>query len=126
VGGVGSAALAYFAAVFAVGFVLGVGRELVVRPYLGTLASIMVEAPAMLLACWGAARWVVRRFAVPREARLRLGLLAFGLLMAAELVGSMGLRGMAPAEWVAQFATPPGLLSLVLFAGFAAMPRMVR
>jgi hypothetical protein len=53
--------LAYFAAVFAVGFVLGVGRELVVRPHLGTLASIMVEAPAMLLASWAAARWVVRR-----------------------------------------------------------------
>ncbi len=125
-GRVGRAALAYFAAVFAVGFVLGVGRELVVRPHLGTLASIMVEAPAMLLASWAAARWVVRRFAVPGEARLRLGMLAFGLLMAAELVGSMGLRGMGPGEWVGHFATPAGFLSLGLFVMFAAMPRLLR
>ncbi len=118
--------MAYFAAVFAMGFVLGVGRELVVRPRLGNLASIMVEAPAMMLACWAAARWVVRRFAVPVEARLRLGLVAFGLLMVAELLGSMGLRGMGPGEWVGHFATPAGLLSLGLFVIFAAMPRVVR
>lgn len=125
-GSVARAALTYFAAVFAVGFVLGIGRELVFRPRLGTVAAIVVEAPAMLLACWLASRWVVRRFSVPVEARVRLGLAAFGLLMVAELGGSIGLRGMGAEEWVAQFATPAGLLSLALFLVFAAMPRMVR
>ena len=125
-GRVARAALAYFAAVFAVGFVLGIGRELVVRPQLGALAAILVEAPVMLVACWAAARWAVRRFGIGLAVRGRMGLLAFGLLMAAELAGSMGLRGMAPGEWLAHFATPPGLLSLVLFALFGAMPRIVR
>ena len=99
---------------------------MVVRPRLGSLAAIAMEAPLMLLACWATARWVVRRFVVPVAVRLRLGLMAFGLLMVAELAGSLGLRGMRAEEWVAHFATAPGVLSLALFVVFAAMPRMVR
>ena len=126
-GRVGRAALSYFLAVFGAGFALGVLREGVVRPRLGEFAAIAVEAPAMLLACWVAARWAVRRFAVAgRGERLRMGGLAFALLMVAELAGSVGLRGMAAAEWLAHFATPPGLLSLALFAAFATMPLLVR
>lgn len=126
-GRVGLAALAYFAAIFAVGFTLGVLRETVVRPWLGTLGAIVVEAPVMLLACWVAARWAVRRFAVVVLGdRLRMGLLAFALLMVAELAGSVGLRGMSPGQWLAHFATPPGFLSLSLFMAFAAMPLLMR
>ncbi len=126
-GRVGRATLAYFAAIFAVGFALGVLREFVVRPRLGSFAAIMAEAPGMLLACWVLARWAVGRFAVVALGdRLRMGLLAFALLMVAELAGAMGLRGMGAREWVGQFATPPGFLSLSLFVAFAAMPLIVR
>ena len=126
-GRVARAALAYFAAVFAAGFVLGVARELIVRPRLGTLAAIVVEAPVMVLVCWASARWMVRRFGVAtRGERARLGALAFALLMIAELGGSIGLRHMGVAEWVTQFATPAGALSLGLFLVFAAMPLVVR
>ncbi len=121
------AALAYFVAVFAVGFVLGVVREGIVRPRFGTLGAIAMEAPAMLLACWWAARWLVGRFGVAaRGARWRMGALAFGLLMVAELGGSLVLRGMAPGAWLAHFATAPGALSLALFLAFAVMPVLVR
>ena len=121
------AALAYFAAVFAVGFVLGVAREFVVRPRMGSFAAIMVEAPAMLLACWVFARWAVGRFSVVALGdRARMGGLAFALLMVAELVGSMVLRGLTPLGWLSHYATPPGFLSLSLFLAFAAMPLIVR
>lgn len=121
------AALAYFLAVFAVGFVLGVVREGIVRPRFGTLGAIAMEAPAMLLACWWAARWLVGQFGVAaRGARWRMGTLAFGLLMVAELGGSLVLRGMAPGAWLAHFATAPGALSLALFLAFAVMPVLVR
>jgi hypothetical protein len=121
------AAPAYFAIVFGIGFLLGAVRELVVQPRLGPVSAVMLEAPAMLLASWLAARWVVRRFAViGTSSRLRLGFVAFALLMAAELAGSMGLRGMTPGQWLAHFTQPPGLLSLSLFAAFAAMPLIVR
>lgn len=121
------AALAYFVAVFAVGFVLGVVREWLVRPRYGALAAIAIEAPAMLLACWCAARWAVGRFGVTgaRE-RWRVGAMAFGLLMGAELADALVLRGMAPGEWLAHFGTAPGVLSLALFLAFAAMPVLVR
>jgi hypothetical protein len=121
------AALAYFLAVFAVGFVLGVVREGIVRPRFGTLGALAMEAPAMLLACWWVARWLVGRFDVAaRGARWRMGALAFGLLMVAELGGSLVLRGMAPGEWLAHFGTAPGALSLALFLAFAVMPALVR
>lgn len=121
------AALAYFVAVFALGFVLGAVREGLVRPRFGTLGAIAIEAPTMLLACWWAARWVVGRFGVAaRGARWRMGALAFGLLMVAELGGSLVLRGMAPGEWLAHFGTAPGALSLALFLAFAVMPVLVR
>lgn len=121
------AALTYFGAVFVVGFVLGVIREGIVLPRFGTFGAIAIEAPVMLLACWWAARWVVRRFGLATlGARWRMGAAAFGLLMAAELAGSLVLRGMAPGEWLAHFATAPGALSLALFLAFAAMPVVVR
>ena len=121
------AALAYFVAVFAVGFVLGVVREGIVRPRFGTLGAIAIEAPAMLLACWWAARWVAGRFGVAaRGARLRMGAVAFGLLLVAEFAGSLLLRGMAFREWLAHFGTAPGALSLALFVAFAVMPVVVR
>ncbi len=123
-GRVARPALAYFAIVFAVGAVLGAAREMVVLPRFGPMGAVMLEAPAMLLACWLAARWAVRRFAV--VARVRMGLIAFALLMVAELAGSVGLRGMTPADWLAHFAQPEGFLALSLFVAFGAMPVIVK
>jgi hypothetical protein len=126
-GRVGRAALAYFAIVFAAGAVLGTVRESLVLPRYGPLGAVMLEAPAMLLACWLAARWVVRRFAIMAlGARLRLGLAAFAMLLAAELAGSLALRGMSAGEWEAHFAQPEGFLALSLFVAFAAMPVIVK
>ncbi len=121
------AAAAYFAAVFAVGLTLGAAREWGIRPHVGTLASIAIEAPAMLLACWVSARLVVRRFAITTPGdRMRMGALAFALLIVAELLGSLALRGMSPGQWLAHFAEPAGFLSLSLFVAFAAMPVVVK
>ncbi len=123
-GRVGRAALAYFAIIFAVGVVLGTAREMVVLPRFGPMGAVLLEAPAMLLACWLAARWAVRRFAV--NARVRMGLIAFALLLVAELAGSVGLRGMTPGEWLAHFGQPEGFLALSLFVAFGAMPVIVK
>jgi hypothetical protein len=126
-GRVGRAALAYFAIVFAAGAVLGTVRELLVLPRFGPLGAVALEAPGMLLAVWLAARWAVRRFAVVRTGdRLRMGGLAFAVLMLAEFAGSLALRGMSPGQWLAHFAEPAGFLSLSLFVAFAAMPVVVK
>jgi len=126
-GRIARAALAYFAIVFAAGVVLGTVRETLVLPRFGPLGAVALEAPGMLLAIWLTARWAVRRFAVARMGdRLRMGGLAFAVLMLAEFAGSLALRGMSAGQWLAHFAEPAGFLSLSLFVAFAAMPVVVK
>jgi hypothetical protein len=114
----------YFALVFAIGFVFGTVRQLLLVPYLGDLKSIAVEAPLMVAASYLVARSVIRRLEVPREIgpRLQMGLTALTLLIVVEAVSSQVLRGWTFEQWLAHFATAQGLLSLVLFLFFAAMP----
>jgi hypothetical protein len=121
------AAATYFALVFAAGFVLGPIRELWLVPYWGSTAGILIEAPFMVAAMILAVRRVLRRFAVPAGTvpRLVVGLLAFGLLMIAELAGALVLRGWSLEHYLASLGTLPGLISLLLFLLFAAMPALV-
>ena len=60
------AGLFYFLFVFAVGWVLGPIRELWAVSHLGRMAAMLSEAVIMLIAMIVAARWVIRRFDVPR------------------------------------------------------------
>ena len=64
----------YFALVFGAGFVLGTLRVLLVVPRLGERAAELAEMPVMLVVSMVAARWVVKRLALPASARVRLGM----------------------------------------------------
>lgn len=121
------AGLLYVLLVLAAGWALGPARELLLAPTLGHLVAMLVEAPLMLGACILAARWTVRRFAVPPRPgpRLRMGLVALAVLLFAEIAGSAALRGIGPAAWLRRAATPEGALTLLLFALFAAMPLLL-
>lgn len=121
------AGLVYFAVVFAVGFVLGPVRELVLAPRLGALGALLVEAPAMVLAIVLAARWIVRRFDLAGRvaAAARVGAVALGMLALAEFAGAQLIRGLSTAGYLALLATAPGLVSIALFALFAAMPTIL-
>jgi len=79
----------YAIIVFLIGFILGTIRVLLVAPRLGETITIILEAPPMLAASWFVCRWCVHRFDVKRTvaARSRVGLIAFFVLMLAE-VGS--------------------------------------
>jgi hypothetical protein len=114
----------YFALVFAIGFVFGTVRQLLLVPYLGELGGVAVEAPLMVAASYLVARWVIGRLAVAREVpqRLQMGLAALTLLLATEAVLSQVLRGWTFEQWLGHFATAQGLLSLVLFLFFAVTP----
>ena len=120
------AGLAYFAIVFAAGFVLGTVRTLLLAPALGDLAAVLVEIPVMLLVAWAACRWLVGRFAVgPRSVdRLVMGGVGFGLLMAAELLLSLAL-GRSPAEFLAGLGAPAGAAGLAAQVVFALLPLVV-
>ena len=66
------AAAAYFGIVFALGFVLGTLRVLVLAPTLGSTEAVLVEIPVMLTISWIVCGWLITRFDVSPRWRERL------------------------------------------------------
>src|SRR5262252_562718 len=97
-----NAGVLYFTLVFGAGFVVGTLRTLWVVPRLGTRTAELIEAPIMLVVTIVAARWVVRRLAVPYtlSTRLGMGCLALVLLLIAEFT-LVWLRGLSIREHLA-------------------------
>ncbi len=81
----------------------------------------------MLIAMTVAARWVIRRFEVPQtfSDSLSIGFIAIGLLFPAEFAGVLWVRGLSLPEYLASFVTAPGIISLLMFLFFGAMPTLV-
>ena len=90
----------YFALVFGAGFVLGPIRILWAVPRFGTRMAELLETPIMFVVILVAARWVVRRFALPPglTSRLGMGCVALGLLLAAEFTLVLWLQGLSIRE----------------------------
>ncbi|MDP5102790.1 MAG: hypothetical protein NWP98_02585 [Erythrobacter sp.] len=117
------AAIAYWAMVFALGFVLGTIRVTWVVPLVGLMPATALELPIILAASWFAAGWLVRRFAIVSAGEaLTIGALAFATLMAAECALAAALMGQAPAQWLADLRQPHALLGLAGQVVFALMP----
>jgi hypothetical protein len=117
------AAIAYWAMVFALGFVLGIVRVVWLAPRVGLIPATVIELPVMLMASWLASGWLVRRFAITDSgAALATGGLAFALLMVAECVLAVAMMGQTPAQWLADLRQPHALLGLAGQVIFAAMP----
>jgi hypothetical protein len=121
------AGVIYFLLVFAVGWILGPIRELWAVSHFGRAPAMLSEAVIMLIAMLVAARWVIRRFDVPRTlpATTSMGLIAIGLLFPAEIAGVVWVRGLSLQEYLAGFATGPCVISLLMFLLFAVMPTLV-
>jgi hypothetical protein len=122
------AGVAYFAVVFAAGFVLGTIRILLLAPGIGQLAAVLVELPVMLAIAWLVCRWLVRRLAVGSAwtERLLMGVVAFVLLLAAELALALALFGGTVTGFLAELGTPEGAAGLAGQVVFAALPLVVR
>lgn len=121
------AGASYFLLVFAAGWILGPIRVLWADPRFGAMTAILLEAAIMLVAMWGAARWSMRRFAVPGSlaATGSMGLVALGILLPAELAGAFYLRRLPVRQYLEGFANPPGIVALAMFMLFAAMPMLI-
>jgi len=117
------AGLAYWAVVFALGFVLGTLRVLWLAPLVGLVPATLIELPAMLSASWWTSGWLVRRFAIAGSGEaLAMGALGFALLMAAECALAVVLAEQTPAQWLADLRQPPAALGLAGQVLFALMP----
>ncbi len=121
------AGLLYFALVFGAGSVLGTIRVLWVVPRLGTRMAELMETPIMFVVTIVAARWIVRRLAVPPSpfSRLGMGCVALVLLLAAEFTLVLWLRGLSISEYLAGRDPVSGTVYYVLLGVFAIMPLLV-
>lgn len=124
IGRIGAAAVFYFMVVFGVGLILGPVRVLWLEPWLGPTLSVLCEAPFLLVAMWFAAgaapRWARMRGAW--AAHLGVGLIAVLLQQVADLSVGFGLRGMTLKSQLEYFATPAGVIYLLMLIAFAVAP----
>jgi hypothetical protein len=118
------AGVLYFAIVFGAGFVLGTLRVLWAVPRFGERTAELMESPIMLVVTILAARWVVRRLAIPAAVlpRLGMGLVGLALLLVAELSMVWLVRGLTISEYVASRDLISGTVYLVLLGILAVMP----
>ena len=114
----------YFALVFGAGFVLGTVRTVWVVPRFGTRMAELMETPIMLVVTMVAARWIVRRLAVPSvpSSRLGMGFVALGLMLVAEFGFVLWLRGLSIREYLATRDPVSGTVYYVMLGVFAIMP----
>ncbi|HEY4580868.1 MAG TPA: hypothetical protein VIG89_07505, partial [Candidatus Acidoferrales bacterium] len=118
----------YFATVFGAGFAFGTVRVLLVAPRVGERTAELVEAPLMVAASYFAARWIVRRFALPPAPlqRLAVGLIALVLMLAFEFGFVLQLRGLTIAEYFATRDPVSGTVYYLSLALFALFPLLLR
>lgn len=121
------AGVLYFALVFGAGFVLGPIRILWLVPRFGMRMAELMEMPIMFVVIIVAARWIVRRLAVPSAplSRLGMGCLALALVLIAEFTLVLWLRGLTIAEYVASRDPVSGTVYYVMLGMFAIMPLLV-
>lgn len=119
------AALAYWGAIFALGFLLGTVRTLWLAARIGETGAVLVELPVMLAASGLAAGAFTRRFGIGSASQAAaMGATAFALLMASESVLALAL-GQSLAQWLGAMTRTPGALGLAGQAVFAIMPVLV-
>ena len=117
----------YFALVFVAAFALGAVRTFWAEPALGETAAVALEAPFLLTAIVLAARFILRRIAVPRTSAHLLGVGAFGLVLqqGAEMA-LVAAAGETLAQHLAYLQTPAGMIYLGVLLAFLVTPLLLR
>jgi hypothetical protein len=114
----------YLAIVFGAGFVFGTVRVMWFVPTVGVRVAELTELPLMLAVVFFAARWVNRRFLTEddQSARLIVGVVAFVLLLLAELILGVTLGGLTPKEVFLNHDPVSGTAYYLSLCVFALMP----
>src|ERR1039458_3577269 len=122
------ATLLYFAVVFGTGLVLGPARVLWLEPLGRAPNGERIEAPFLVIAMVGAARWVpkIARTTENLRSSAFIGVGALVLLLMADFTVGYSLRGLALPEQLARFATAPGVIYAILLLLFALMPVLLK
>ncbi len=114
------AGLAYALAAFAVGFLFGTVRVLLVEPAIGAAAAVAIEVPLMLGVSWLVAKAVLRRIPVERSLPPRLVMAAVALFTLVFIETGLGLAfGTSLRAQVEAYLTLRGLFTAIGQLGFA-------
>lgn len=118
------AGFAYFAVVFAAGFVLGTVRVLILAPAVGELTAVAIEAPVILAISWFVCAVLVARMAPPPTVadRAIMGASAFVFLITAEIVLTVTVFDGAARDVIEGWITTAGALGLAGQIAFALFP----
>jgi hypothetical protein len=121
------AGIVYFLVLFAIGWILGPIRERWAVPRVGRTAAVLLEAVIMSIAMTVSAWWVMRRFDVSLAlgSTISMGLVALGILLPAELAGVLWVRRLPLRNYLSSFTNAAGVISLLMFLLFPAMPSLV-
>jgi hypothetical protein len=124
------AGAAYFAAVFAVGFVLGTVRTLALHfvPDISRFAAVLIEVPILLAAAWRICASLIHRLRISSQwtDRAIMGGSAFALLIIAETGLDAVLAGKNLAQHFALYREPSHAVGLAAQIVFAAIPLLQR
>ncbi len=114
------AGLAYALAAFAVGFLFGTARVLLIEPAFGAAAAVAIEVPLMLGVSWWVAKAVLRHIPVERSLQPRLVMAAVALLVLAVMETGLGLAfGTSLRAQAEAYLTLRGLFTAIGQIGFA-------
>ena len=121
------AAARYLAPVFALGWILGPIRELVLIPRAGRTTATFAEGLVMAAAIHRSAAVSVRRLGKKGgfPARGGVGMLALAMLAPLEVGGALFVRRIALTDYLKTFRTPAGVISALAFAWLAIAPMVV-
>jgi len=116
--------MAYFTGVFALAFLLGVLRRMLLEPVLGELGAVLAEIPVLLVFSWIVSRRITWRMEIPARwpERALMGTLAFALLILAESGLSVLAFGTTMLEFLASFKSLAGMVGLSAQLLFAIIP----
>jgi hypothetical protein len=122
------AGVAYAVTVFAIGFLLGTARVLLLAPRVGPTIALSIEAPIILTASWYVSKLWARRLALGAEIPLRIlvGGVAFVTLMTLEVALSISLFHRSIGEYLAELRSPAGAIGLGAQICFATFPLLQR
>ncbi len=117
------AMLVYFVSIFSLGFAFGTIRVLLVEPRLGDRLAELLEIPLMVVAILLIARWLVRNSTIDAVVEwITVGVLALCLLLFAEAIMVVHVRGLTMNEYLANRDPVSGIAYLVGLIVYAAAP----
>ncbi len=122
-----AAGMVYFILVFASGFLIGVARELVLKPLVGVTIAVLVEAPLMIVVIYNTARWLMPRMGIQRKTLplFSVGLIGLLLTLFADFTIGRKMRGLGFSDQLNYLSTPAGWIYQWLLAVFLWMPALV-